>query len=209
MEYAEYVKAVNKKRGIVDWKGAYVPIGGEIKAAASFRSAADMQYAMQRCEQRRVVVQAGGYVGGWAQWLSHRFDRVYTLEPEAINFECLLLNCKRANVHAMRAALSDSEGTQQCVFNERDYSAHWMREDKNGDTPTVTIDSLRLKYCDMIVLDCERYEEKALIGARQTIELYSPVIMYRERKGQMISPLLEGYKTIKQVAHDVVVARHG
>jgi FkbM family methyltransferase len=206
MEYAEYVVETNKRRGITKLADMYVPIGSEHKTLATFRSAPDMQYAVQRCEQKRVAVQAGGCIGGWARWLATRFDAVYTFEPEAINFECLLVNIKSSNVHAMRAGLSDDSGYATILRNEKNATHHMTRQG-TGDVPMVTIDSLRLKYCDLIVLDIEGFEDAALWGARQTIGLYSPVIMVQTKCHDFIEKNFPGYDMVRTVAHDSVYVR--
>ena len=43
-------------------------------------------------------------------------------------------------------------------------------------TPTIIIDNLNLPGCDLIQLDIEGYELKALKGAIETIKKYKPVI---------------------------------
>ena len=45
-----------------------------------------------------------------------------------------------------------------------------------GHVPTIVIDSLNLTGCDLIQLDIEGYEYKALLGAKNTIQKYKPVL---------------------------------
>lgn len=227
MEQAEYNRAVNAGRGIAYANGIWVPRGFEHKAHRYFASAPDMQYAVQMCYERRVAVQAGGNIGAWPQWLSHRFDKVYTFEPEAINFECLLLNAKSTNIYATRAALSDEEENVELVFSKENIGGHSIRRLDYPKavpkllptvTPAVKIDSLNLQTCDLIVLDVEGWEYNALNGGLDTIKAYAPVIMIEERghgkkKGEghtfedIMALLPPGYMIMKRVAHDVVLAR--
>ena len=63
----------------------------------------------------------------------------------------------------------------------------WVREDRPHDTggvhvagdgylPLIAIDSLNLPGCDLLQLDVEGFELKALKGAINTITKYKPVI---------------------------------
>jgi hypothetical protein len=45
-----------------------------------------------------------------------------------------------------------------------------------GLVPTMTIDDLNLPGCDLIQLDTEGFEYYGLLGAKNTIEKYHPVI---------------------------------
>jgi hypothetical protein len=42
--------------------------------------------------------------------------------------------------------------------------------------PMITLDCLNIPACDLIQLDVERYEYNVLVGAKNTIEKYKPVI---------------------------------
>jgi len=86
-------------------------------------------------------------------------------------------------------------------------------------TPTLMIDDLKLNHCDLICLDVEGYETPALIGACQTIEKHSPIIL-TERTGKMSADgqdyshettanLLKAwrYRQVDQIDKDVIWAR--
>jgi FkbM family methyltransferase len=128
--------------------------------------------------QRRVMVQAGGNCGQYVKQYAKMFDTVYTFEPDSLNFLCLTLNCP-GNVIK----------TQACVGNEKKFVDLDPHHGNNGDEsggihvggtgaiPTVVIDDLNLAACDLIQLDVEGYEYFSLLGAKQTIEKYHPVII--------------------------------
>lgn len=202
--------------GIVKHLDMWVPAGSEQKARRYFRSASDVQIAVRECKQRKVVVQAGGNIGAWPQYLSHLFETVYTFEPEPTNYECLLLNCKSVNVRPMRAALSDKPDKLSLRFSAVNIGGHSMKREE-GDVQAVTIDQLNLPACDLIVLDVEGWEYQALAGGLATIDRYSPIIMLEERghgvkKGeghtlQDIFDLLPDYRAVHSVGHDIVMRR--
>lgn len=45
-----------------------------------------------------------------------------------------------------------------------------------GKIPTIRIDDLDLKACDLIMLDTEGYEFNILLGAMKTILMYKPTL---------------------------------
>jgi FkbM family methyltransferase len=145
-----------------------------------------------------VVVQAGGNCGMYPRLLSDMFKRVYTFEPDPLNFHCLSYNCQKDNIYKMNAALGE---TNKLVRMQRvsmtNVGGH--RVSDTGDTfiPTFTIDQLALDKCDYISLDCEGYEPNVIAGAMETISKFLPVITLEtvnEEINTLLSPL--GYKKI-------------
>lgn len=76
----------------------------------------------------------------------------------------------------------------------------------------VTIDSLDLPGCDLIVLDTEGTEPLAIDGAMQTIEKFKPVLMiedrdisrhYGYREGWWKE--IKGYKLADRAHRDVIL----
>lgn len=56
-----------------------------------------------------------------------------------------------------------------------------MARDAKGGLPTLCIDDLSLRECDLIYLDIEGYEFRALRGALATIERCHPVIVVEDK----------------------------
>ena len=144
--------------------------------AKVMRRLSDTQVSANLCAQHRVCVQAGGHAGLWAQELSKRFDRVWTFEPEQALYACLLRNVgKNMKIVPSGAALGSFEGTVKMTPHP---SAGSWSVQADGTVPVrqVTIDSLNLMFCDLIVLDIEGYEVEALRGGEDTISRCRPVI---------------------------------
>jgi hypothetical protein len=124
-----------------------------------------------------VCVQAGGCMGMHPRFFSDIFQRVYTFEPDPVNFLCLTHNCQKDNVIKMQAALGAENKlitvNRPSFFNT---GTHTINEIDYGLIPMLTIDSLNLDACGFIQLDVEFYELNVLKGALQTIEKYNPVI---------------------------------
>lgn len=128
----------------------------------------------------KVMVQAGGNCGMQIVKFADFFDLVYTFEPEPKNFQCLSKNVNYRNVIKLQACLGDERGLvylNPWGNKQRGYeSGGYHVGGKGGYIPTLMIDDLGLDRCDLIQLDVEGYQLKALRGAIETIKKFKPVI---------------------------------
>lgn len=155
--------------------------------------------------EKRVCVQAGGNVGVYPKALAEFFERVVTFEPDADNLACLHKNVTEGNVLIWNAALGDKVGSCGIEWVDLDNcGAHKVCE--GGSVPMMTIDGLELDQCDLIWLDIEGHEAKAIEGARETIERFSPIIVLEEKGlGEVAS--LPGYRRINRIGNDTVYSK--
>ncbi len=121
-----------------------------------------------------VLVQAGGNVGFYVKKYGEMFDRVYTFEPDPLNFLSLTLNADTPNVVKFQACLGNERGLHGLGHWATDVGATHVAG--SGILPTLRIDDLGLDACDAIHLDTEGFEYFGLLGAEQTIEKFRPVI---------------------------------
>lgn len=123
-----------------------------------------------------VCVQAGGCMGMYPRLLSEMFDKVYTFEPDPVNFFALTMNCQKDNIIKMQAALGHAH--KPITVNRPFAGNQGMNTINETESiiPMLTIDSLNLPDCSFIQLDVEFYELNVLRGALKTIEKYKPVI---------------------------------
>lgn len=172
-------------------KGFLFPEGDVICSDYIFNEVTKLRKVFQFCERKKgcgTIVQAGGNVGIFPYYFSKVFDQVYTFEPDPKNFQCLEFNLKTCdNVRAFNCGLGDRETRASMRLSSNNCGAHRTEEDENGDVSLLTIDCLGLSECDMIYLDIEGFEKKALTGASETIRKYRPLILI-ENKG-----LVSGY----------------
>lgn len=175
----------------------------------------DLEYSLPLVKEKVVAVQAGGNVGTWPLHLGSVFQTVYTFEPDALNFQCLVQNCPQENIIKMQAGLGDQRGTVDMVRDRRNVGAHYISG--SGSIPILCIDDLVLPRCDFICLDVEGYEWKALRGAATTLGLYKPVIhledkglsdKYGSSKGDVVKWLIDeyGYEIKHEVHRDFILA---
>lgn len=165
---------------------------------------------------RRVCVQAGGCMGVWPRRLAEMFETVWTFEAEPCNFRCLRHNvADLGNVNPVHGALSSelgAAGVARDATQAANCGAYYLVA---GDrVPAVTIDSLDLETCDLIYLDVEGHERKALEGARETVERFWPVIgiesngLHRRYGGRAERWLEDrGYAPIGSHARDTIWSR--
>lgn len=174
----------------------------------------DIDEALGFVRKFDVAVQAGGNVGVWAARLAKRFKTVWTFEPDAANYACLVENVP-ANVLHKNTGLGDKAESVGMKLFPDNCGAHYV--DGPGDIEIVTLDSMDLPSCDYLCLDIEGYEPKALHGAARTIAKYKPVIHMEEKglseryygipKGEAERWLVRkfGYRIAKKVRKDVIL----
>lgn len=163
----------------------------------------NVQDILKYAFERGTVLQAGGNCGMYARFYANYFNKVITVEPEGLNFECLSYNCSDTNkFDVRRGALSNYMGTCTVTGSYRNCGIFRIKQE-SGDIPVFTIDSLDLQECDLIHLDLEGHEDRALKGALETIKKFEPtVITERGRARGWLTDL--GYKEVKLKKQDTL-----
>lgn len=149
------------------------------------------------------AIQAGGYCGIFPKMLSKQFKTVYTFEPDAANFTCLVMNISDTdNVIPMRSFLGDRhrlQGIENLVPNNRGMNVGT----KNGIIPTLKIDDLEADDVRYIQLDTEGSEADILYGATDTISIYHPLISVEDDNIRIQEFMHRmGYKAVATVYRD-------
>jgi FkbM family methyltransferase len=125
------------------------------------------------------VLQAGGCVGVFPKGLSKHFKEVITFEPVEDNWDCLEANLDGIdNIRKFNSGLSDrktSVGLYKMIANN--CGAVQLKEKEFGDMQLVAFDTLMIGEINLIWFDLEGYEVKALLGAKNTIKKYKPIIV--------------------------------
>lgn len=144
----------------------------------------DLGRTVHFCKQRRTAIQAGGNMGVWPWWLAQSFKRVITAEPDVECGRLLVENLLGApNVEMYAAAFMDRSDWSLKMHREPgNLGAQYVAPGAAGPSVVcMTIDSLGVTDCDLIYLDIEGAELKALQGATQTIRASKPVIAYEDK----------------------------
>lgn len=134
--------------------------------------------------EKKVVIQAGGCCGMYPRLLKRHFDRVYTFEPDPVNFYFLTLNTQVEGIHKFNCALGERGRPLNLRIALRENVG--QHEIYRGDPKpgvmfvdgvlSVALDDLVFDRVDYLMLDVEGYEPHVIQGAKRTIEEHRPVI---------------------------------
>lgn len=156
---------------------------------AVFKEAWKIPEIIFKCKGVDNCIQAGGNVGVFPIILSNFFNRVFTFEPDMLNYNCLVNNINKHSINNVvhKYCGLGNKITKAEVFqpeNVGNCGSLALTEKEEGEVNIMTLDSLinsSLKI-DLIYLDIEGYERKALEGAVNIIKEHKPVIVL-ENKG--------------------------
>lgn len=138
------------------------------------------KYILNLCKNKRTVVQAGGNIGVFPKYLSYHFDKVITYEPIYKNYEALKLNITlRDNIIAINAGLGDIVSTAK-IKSEQENNSGAIQLEYTDEMSNIFINKLDLEginNLDLLWLDVEGFELKALKGAINTISRNKPILV--------------------------------
>jgi FkbM family methyltransferase len=162
--------------------------------------------ALKYVKKWNTCIDVGSQFGFWTRPLLKRFKTVHCFEPNPLFRECFLKNIPLDNVTLHPYGLSNSEHT---AHQSKDGQVLSMGE---GSVQCRTLDSFKFDNVDFIKIDVDGYEHKVLIGAKQTIKKFSPVInieMKRMKRSLIVFHCTNflkkrGYKMVKRVKSDEV-----
>ena len=146
-----------------------------------------------------VIVDAGANLGYLTVQFAKLCKKVYAFEPQSYVFNQLctniLFNNLSEKVSTYRLALGDEKGMGQlwCIDKE-DFGQVWNwggrglewenshhkstgEEREEDKVNIVTLDSFKIKKCDILKLDVQGYEWQLIQGGKQTIENSLPLIL--------------------------------
>lgn len=144
------------------------------------------------------VFDLGANVGPYSISAASRTDgKVIAIEPALQTFELLNRSASQfSNMTAIHTAISDKPGT---AFLSHGGSSENFKLSDNNETqgekvPLVTVDDIAadhdIESVDIIKMDVEGHELKALAGAKKIIGNGSPVIFYEVKHGSDLHPEL-------------------
>jgi FkbM family methyltransferase len=130
--------------------------------------------------ERKAVVQAGGNAGLYPYLYNFHFEKVFTFEPDPINFHCLTVNNPSPFVVKSNIALGDKcewINLIPSIYGDNSGMATVSKSHEGIPTYSITIDSLNIANVSLIHLDVEGFEYYALKGAEKTIKRCKPTIV--------------------------------
>ncbi|MHC4075680.1 MAG: FkbM family methyltransferase [Planctomycetota bacterium] len=144
------------------------------------------------------VFDLGANVGPYSISAASRTNgKVISIEPALQTFKLLNKSASQfSNMTAIHTAISDKPGT--AFLSHADSSENFKLSDNNetqGEkVPLVTVDDIAAEHdiesVDIIKMDVEGHELKALAGAEKIISNGSPIIFYEVKHGSDLHPEL-------------------
>jgi FkbM family methyltransferase len=147
--------------------------------------------AVKFLDNKRTAIDCGAHYGFVSFWLQKHFDQIQSFEvvpeiAECLKFNMDLYNCNKVVVHNCGVSDTDQDVDVKKTWDLKftSLSSFISPGGTHNTIPshTATIDSFNFKDVDFIKLDVEGYEQKAIRGALGTIDQYSPVIAFEERR---------------------------
>jgi FkbM family methyltransferase len=153
----------------------------------------------------RVIITAGAHVGMYVYGYASMFKTVYAFEPDPLHFYCLVNNVQFPNVIKIQAGIGEIPAFGSMIGNSLGAS---LTEEVNTAPfiPILPLDSFQFPVVDMIQLDIEGYELRALKGAVHTIVQHKPLLMlengHYENIVDFLTPL--GYTIVERLHWDTI-----
>jgi FkbM family methyltransferase len=155
--------------------------------------------------ERRTIISAGAHIGMYVAGYADLFKVVYAFEPHPLHFYCLVNNVQFPHVIKIQAGVGEKASMGSMVGNSL---GAWMNEqiDAKPYLPIVPIDAFQFPAVDVIQLDVEGYELRALTGAIDTITTHHPLLIIENGHEQNIVDFLRplGYTIVERMQWDTV-----
>lgn len=139
-----------------------------------------------------VVVDGGAFIGDHTVAYARAVGpegRVFAFEPNPEAFECLRYNTGGMPwVAAMTFGLSDCTHDIALRGNSNAGATYAVSDSPNSDADCAALDALGFLYggrLDLLKLDIEGFEVRALRGAKETIKRCRPVLVVEVNEGAL------------------------
>ena len=124
------------------------------------------------------LINIGANIGCYAYAFKEIASKIICFEPNKEAFECLEYNLgKYQNVELHNIGISDNESKCEILSENDNVGMVYLKESISGECVVKSIDSFNYQSCDFILMDCEGFELNALIGAKETINKFKPIMV--------------------------------
>lgn len=155
----------------------------------------------EHCTSFDNIIQAGGGCGMYPRLLSKMFKHVYTFEPDAYNFHCLVQNCPDQNIFKFNAVLGDKNQMISFRTPHNENRGTGQLGQDHGPYPMLKIDDFEFESLGMIYLDTEASESLIMYGAFNNIQRHWPLIACEDNR--VFEQLkLYGYEELGKFGYD-------
>ena len=175
-------------------------VGGSLQKYGEF-SVGEQMLFQRVLHSGDLVVEVGANIGAHTIELSRLVGpdgEVHAFEPQRIVFQTLCANLalnQLTNVHAVQAAVGTQAGNILVPAIDPATRANFggvslQNVDAGEPVALVTLDSLDLPACHFLKVDVEGMEVDVVKGARQTIDMYRPIMYLENDRDQNSEELL-------------------
>ena len=156
-------------------EGTWLPEGDTFFQTRGDYENRDYQRLIPYVQNRRVAIDIGAHVGYWSKRLIQDFEIVYAFEPEKEHVECLRLNVNNHRLIINEIGLSDK--SEVLKFEKSIENSGMSRISSTGkDLVCVPLDQFQIINVDFMKIDVEGHELSVLLGAKETISKFKPVL---------------------------------
>jgi len=126
-----------------------------------------------------VLVNIGANIGCYAKAFVDKASKIICFEPHEEAFTCLKYNLEKySNVELCNVALShDSHMYNVLDGCANNIGASVIESSVDSQKYTMTLDELDFDKLNFILMDCEGSEYNILLGSRNTIDKFKPIIV--------------------------------
>jgi FkbM family methyltransferase len=165
----------------------------------------DLSFFRSIIRPEDTVFDLGANVGPYSISAASRTSgKVIAIEPALQTFELLNRSASQfPNMTAIHTAISDKSGTAFLSHggSSENFKLSGNNETQGEEVPLVTVDDIAdehdIESVDIIKMDVEGHELKALAGAKKIIANGSPIIFYEVKHGSDLHPeLIEAFENL-------------
>ncbi len=134
------------------------------------------------------ALDIGANIGNHSLYFSDHFHKVLSFEPNPRTYKLLLLNAELvSNVQCFNEGLSDADTELRLETSSTNSGRSAITAGDNASARLVRVKPLDSvidpsENVRLIKIDVEGHEERALIGAEETIRRNQPVILFEQHK---------------------------
>ena len=185
------------------------------------------QYNLKKINiKNKIVIDIGANIGSFSLYAAALgAKKVYAFEPVKATYELLKENIRNNNfgdiIIPINKALGEKEETKQIFFsNAGDVGATMNQQMRKDNVKSINIDIIpldkfikenKISRVDFIKMDVEGYEEQVLLGAKETIKKWKPILSFsayhlptdKERLPKIVKSIRSDYKiTLNKFAEE-------
>lgn len=163
--------------------------------------------------QDSVIYDIGANIGNHTVYF-HKYmnpKKIYSFEPIKEIYDVLIKNIENNNIKdvvTFNKAVGNIEGKVRMEIDNNNLGASKIVEEDIGDIQVVSIDNTNLEGPNFIKIDVEEYELKVLLGMKNTLIKYKPIIWIEifPHNFEKINEYLDniGYEIVERIENNCI-----